>query len=377
MPEPELAIDPSELTGYLASRGWRREGSWRGAGVWALESSGRLLIPDHREFQDDGELLADAVRKLAGYEERPEGELLLDIEEPMVDSQFFRMYPEAPSGTTSLPSGVKAVQGIQELMKTAARTVEEGPQMLFERRSSRDVETFLDTIMLGSATPGSYILTARVPVAAPYQPQLGLWELSTAPRRPGGVTGRAVLSRLHEAIAAARDAAKIVAQGHEGPDVFDDRIAAGISANLCKALADLGGQSRDHAFDIGFTWARGLPGHEPTEPVSFTGSMAAALARAGDSLERLAKSGRGRIIGRVETLNLSQGESPRIKVVGEFRAEDGEPVHRSLWVIVSMGQYNRAIEAQRVGWRVDAEGRLVTANRRREMIPDRFDIHRR
>jgi hypothetical protein len=182
MPEPEALIDSSELRGYLASKGWRREGDWRGAGVWALESSGRLLIPDHREYQDDSELLIEAVRKLAGYEERPEQELLLDIAEPMVDSQYFRTFPQTPSGTTPLPSGLKAVRGIHELMTTAARTFEEGPRMLFEGRRSGRVDRFLHTITLGSARPGSYILTARVPVRVAQQP-LELWPASGAPQR--------------------------------------------------------------------------------------------------------------------------------------------------------------------------------------------------
>src|SRR5260370_16186833 len=64
MADPETAIDPSELSGYLASRGWRREGSWRGAAVWELETSGRLLIPDHREYEDDGELLAEVTNAI-------------------------------------------------------------------------------------------------------------------------------------------------------------------------------------------------------------------------------------------------------------------------------------------------------------------------
>jgi hypothetical protein len=374
VPEQEATIDPSELSGYLLSRGWQREGTWRGAGVWELESSGRLLIPDRREFQDDDELLVDAIRRLAGYEERPERDVLQDIAEPMVDAQYFRMHPEAPAGTTSLPSGIKAVQGIHELMKTAGRTVEEGPKILFEGQRSRHVGAFLETIMLGSAAPGSYVLTARVLATVPGPPQLELWVEDPAGRRPGMLIGREVLSGLHHAIVVARDAAENVASGRGRIDAFDERVADGISANLCQALADLGGHAKNRPFEIGFTWARGLPGHEQTGPVSFTGEMARALAQAGDDLERLAKSGHAQIIGQVETLNMSPGESPRIKIVGEFRADGGTPVQRSLWVIVSMTDYNRAIEAQRAGRFLDVEGRLVTSNRRREMRPDRFDI---
>lgn len=376
MPEPEAAVDPSDLSSYLLSRGWHREGNWRGAGVWALESYGRLLIPDRREFQDDGELLADAVRKLAGYEERPERDVLLDIAEPMVDAQFFRTHPDAPSGTTPLPSGFKAAQGIHELMKTAARTTEEGTQLLFEGHRSRHVEMFLEKILLGSAAPGSYILTARVPVTVPAPPQLDLWSDESASHSAGSLAGREVLSGLHRAVVAARDAAESVASGRGRIDAFDERVPDGISANLCQALADLGGHAKNRPFEIGFAWARGLPGHEPTEPVSFTGPMARVLAQASDALERLAKSGHARIIGKVETLNMSPGESPKIRIVGEFRGEGGTPVQRSLWVVVSVTDYNRAIEAQRASWSLDVEGSLITTNRRREMIPERFDVLR-
>lgn len=381
MPEPEAAIDPSELSGYLASRGWRREGSWRGAGVWELESSGRLLVPDRREYQDDGELLAEAVRKLAAYEARPERDLLLDIAEPMVDSQYFRTHPATPSGTIPLPSGVKALNGVHLLMSTAARTVAEGPRMLFEGRRSSPVESFLHRVTLGAARPGSYILTTRVTVAAPRQPQLSLWEDGKVADRRPEVSGRAVMSRLNQAVDAAQAAARQVidrqgTDGRERLDVFDDSVEQGVSANLCKALADLGGFSKDLPFEIGFAWARGLPRQESGDPIAFTGPIASILSRAGDELERLAKSGHAQIIGEVETLNMRTGEEPRIKIVGEFRGDRREPYQRALWVIVSRSQYDQAIEAQRAGWRVDAEGRLVTARRRREMRPERFDIRR-
>ena len=380
MPEPTASVDPADLSEYLASRGWRREGSFRGAGVWELESSGRLLIPDHREYQDDGELLQAAVRKLAVYEERPEQDLLLDITEPMVDSQYFRTHPDTPSGTIPLLSGVRAVQGIQELMKNAARTVEDGPQMLFEGRRSGLVDRFLHQVTLGTARPGSYVLTARVPVAVPAPPQLSLWGEEQPQAEQRELPGRAVLAQLSQAVAAARTAADQVLErrpggGPERLDAFDNYVGQGVSANLCKALADLGGHDRDRPFEIGFRWARGLPGAEPRQPSAFTGRMAGILFRAGDELEQLAKSGHTRITGEVETLNM-RGDERRIKVVGELRSRGGESFHRALWVIVSPGQYDRATEAQRAGWRIDAEGRLVTVHRRREMRPDRFDVLR-
>ncbi|MDQ2873879.1 MAG: hypothetical protein M3Y33_03305 [Actinomycetota bacterium] len=73
----------------------------------------------------------------------------------------------------------RALNGVHLLISTAARTVEEGPRMLFEGRRSGPVESFLHRVALGTARPGSYVLTTRVPVAAPSPPQLSLWEYGT------------------------------------------------------------------------------------------------------------------------------------------------------------------------------------------------------
>jgi hypothetical protein len=374
---PLPVVDPSELSGYLASKGWHRDGTWRGAGVWSLESSGQLLIPDRFEYQDDGELIREAVQKLAAYENRAEQELLLDITEPMVDTQFFRTQPDAPSGTISLPSGLKVAQGLYRLLNTAARTAEKGPRLLYEGRSSSLVDSFLHRVLLGTARPGSYVLTARVPVSALVQPpQLELFEQPETEGRARGLDGRNVVLTLERAIRAGWMAASQVTHAQARLDVFDDYISEGVSANLCKALGELGGYFKDRPVEIGFTWARGLPGPVSAQPVSFSGSMVSALAQAGNELESLAKSGEAQITGQVETLNLSPNEPPRIKIVGQLRAETQTITRRALWVIVSLSEYDQAIAAQREGWRIEAVGRLITAQRRLEMRPSRFTVLR-
>ena len=120
--------------------------------------------------------------------------VLLDIAEPDVDVQYFRAYPDTPSGTISLLSGLKAVQSINNLMRSAADTVEKGPHLLISGRRSALVDTFLHRVMLGTAAPGSYVLTARVPTMA---------------LRPEGLdgtnefSGRTVVKQLHRALSAA------------------------------------------------------------------------------------------------------------------------------------------------------------------------------
>lgn len=345
--------------------------------MWDLESHGRLLVPDSYEYQDDSELISEAIRKLATYEQREVQEVILDISDPLVDTQYFRTHPDAPPGIISLPSGLRVVSGVHALLRTAARTTESGPQLLYEGRRSRPVDTFLHRVMLGSARPGSYILTARVPVPPPPEPQLDLWGREEADRHGDALGGREVMLTLNDTVRAAHAAATRVTSGQARPDAFDDYVTQGVSANLCKALADLGGYSRDRPVEIGFSWARGRPSPQPDSPIAFTAAMVTVLARAGEDLERLAKSGQAQITGQVETLNLTPGEQPRIKIVGELRTEAQQPItRRALWVIVSRVQYDQAIAAQREGWRVQAEGEVITLHGRPEMRPASFAILR-
>jgi hypothetical protein len=370
-------VDPGGLKEYLQSQGWHTEGTYRGADIWRLENAGRLLVPGRLEYDDDGELIEEAVRKLATYEERPPRDVLRDIADPMVDAQYYRTHPDAPAGMIQLPSGLRAVQGVHDLLAVAARTEHDGPRLLFEGRRATAVDAFLHRVLLGAAIPGSYVLTARVPVQAPRQPQLDFGEEVQGAARLEDLPGRAVVSRLHQGVNAAQMAARQMVGGGR-MDAFYEGVQQGVSANLCRALADLGGVRRNQRFEIGFTWARGLPGQEMAGPASFTPSMVVVLENAGQELEHLAKSGQGRITGQVENLYLSPGEQPRIKVVGDLVYESGSHLpRRSLWVTVSMEQYDQAYDAQRQGWLIDVEGRLHTTQRRLEMHPSRFEVHRR
>jgi hypothetical protein len=293
MTSPSPALSAADIGSYLRSKGWERDGNWRGAGVWRLGEQARLLIPEQGHRDDDEELIREAIRKVAKYEQRPESDILLEIAEPMVDTQYFKVHPDAPAGSIPLPSGLRVINGIHDLIKTAASTVENGPHLLFEGRRSAQIDSFLQSVLLGAAAPGSYVLTARIPTQPAAQQQLFTDE------RAEEFSGRAVARQLHRAALAAHDAAAEVIRQPQEFSVFYDAFEQGISANLCRSLSDLGGQRRDKPFEIGFTWARGIRVNEPTEEITFTSSMPAMFARAGDELAALARGRTARIIGTI------------------------------------------------------------------------------
>lgn len=370
MTTPVPRITPAAVTSYLRSKGWEHDGEWRGANVWRLSSRTRLLVPPSFEYEDDAELLQEAIQRIAVCEERPISNVTLDIAEPSVDTQYYRTYPNTPSGTIPLPSGVKATRGIQTLMRSAADTVEKGPHLLVTGHSSSIVNTFLHRVMLGAAAPGSYILTARVPIDTLLPTTLdGSEEFS----------GRAVVRQLHQAVATAHRAARVVIERRriapESPlAAFSDLMQDGVTANLCQALGDLGGEGRDRPFDIGFGWARSEPEDISSEPIRFTAEMPQLLWRAGETLEKMVKSSRASVTGRVRELR-NRPHAYQAKVEGEVQVAGGELAERdSLWVTLTPEQNERALLAYQDPEHVQLEvrGRLSTEHSGLELIAEEF-----
>jgi hypothetical protein len=354
----ETDIRPPDVSSYLASRGWQREGDWHGSSVWRLGTQARLLVPDLQEYEDADQLIQEAVAKIAKYEARPELDVWQDIAEPMVDTQFFRLHPYAPTGTIPLPAGVKAAQGILNLMKTAATVTERGTRVLVEGRRSQRVDSFLHTVLLGSAVPGSYVLTSKVPTDAVGMQELDILDDARA------FSGRAIVEHLHVALEAARAAAQRVLHDRDELDTFYSAAEQGVTPNLCRALGDLGGEQRDRPFEVGFSWARGMPGPEPVPEIEFTEAMPSILVRAGDELEVLARDGTARISGVITDLHDEGIEPSRIKIRGELQAPgQARFPRRSIWVTLSDADYSVAIEAHRRRLQVEAVGAFATTGR--------------
>jgi hypothetical protein len=361
-------VRPPDVSSYLASKGWQRDGDWHGSSVWRLGTQARLLVPDLQEYEDADQLIQEAVAKIAKYEARPELDVWQDIAEPMVDTQFFRLHPHAPTGSIPLPAGVKAAQGILNLMKTAATVTERGTRVLVEGRRSQRVDSFLHTVLLSSAMPGSYVLTSRVPTDAVGMAELDIFEDTRE------FSGRAIVEHLHTALEAARAAAERVLRDRDELDTFYSAAEHGVTPNLCRALGDLGGEQRDRPFEIGFSWARGIPGLEPAPEIEFTEAMPTILVRAGDELEALSRDGTARISGVITDLHDEGIEPSRIKIRGELQAPgQARFPRRSIWVTLSDIDYSAAIEAHRRRQQVEAVGTFATTGRL-ELQANNFQI---
>ncbi len=355
----------ADMASYLAATGWtRRPETWRGASIWDGQGGHEALVPARDGLDDAEDRAWELLHVLAKVEGRPIEDIAEDIASPTTDAPFFRTFPaDLPTGYIGLTAGLRALQGVRTVLDAAGRAEIEGTRAAFSGTHPSAVGNLLDQVRLGPSKRGSYVLTLRVPVEEPAQSEL--WT-EAAP------LARRALTRLLRAITAAHAATMDVREGGDF-SAFDETIAEGVSANLCRGLSDLAGPQRRQPFEIGFRWAWAVPSDLVPTSVTFPEGAGAVMFEAAKQLERLAAGGQARITGVIESLHDEPFGSDRwrVRVRGELVTDDGDvDSRRPVWVRLSSSDYQRAIEAHREHRTVRARGRLELAQRRVELFPD-------
>lgn len=340
----------ADIRRYLRASGWQQApATWRDATVWSSPEGYEVLVPPRDDLHDISPRIQDILNVLTRTEQRPPNEIADDIRAPVSDVQYFRTHPadDLPPGSTSLHDGLRALQGIRNALAAATRTVVEGPKPRYGGDTPPQVGALLNRAQLEQTRPGSYIFVVRMPLAA---------ELS-----------RPVSTQLHASMRALNDAA-----GQATPDdlsSFDNAVTAGVSANLCRALAGLAGDHGRQPFEVSFRWARdGEPAEVST--IEFAPGLGRTANSAARHLEQVAVSGPATATGYVEGLHDRPGENDRwrIEVRGELTTETGS-TGRSVWVrLGSQSLYEQAIAAHRSRQPVRAQGELSTLGARIELI---------
>ncbi|MEO5875994.1 MAG: hypothetical protein ABIS86_18700 [Streptosporangiaceae bacterium] len=347
---PQVRV--ADLSGYLAASGWvRQAGDWRGASVWVRDGDHELLVPARDGMGDGERRVREVLGVLAAVEGRSPDTIATDVGSPLTDVQWYRSTRadrDGLSGTLSL------LEGAQGALTAAARAVLSGPRATFEGAPPKEVTALLARVRLAPPDAVDDPLTLRIPLADPL--------------------ARPALLLLQDAALHVRDAVRSVSRTGE-LEVFDELVTAGVSANLCRALARFAGPYPGHAFELGFRWARDRPAAVPAATVAFGPEAWPLLRQVGHRLRRLRFTGAASVTGRIGTLYDNGGADRfRVLVHGDVVMEHG--TRRSLWVRLSdSAGYDLALAAHRDGRPVRAEGTLATVNDRLELITRPGDFH--
>jgi hypothetical protein len=353
-----------DIRSYLLGVGWtQHEETWRGASIWSNADGREVLVPANDELADTELRIMEILAVLTEVEERPASEIVTDIETPLVDIQSYQI--PVQEGFFSLPAGLHTLQGARTLITVAARTVIHGPLPVNAHGTPAPVTELLRRIELGYGNPGAGAFSVRIPLTTPNG--------TTVSGTPGEATdgpplGRQVGYQLRASIIAARTAAI-----QSDPAAFDDAVSAGVSADLCKALAELTGTRHHHAFEISFRWGRGITADVPADAVRFPAEVAPAVAAGAERLRRLEAAARptasaaarvhsatAMVTGRVASLHGPARDGGwLVRVRGDLIVSGVMEGVRTVRVLLDdAAAYDRAIEAHRSGEAVRARGAL-------------------
>lgn len=311
------AVELAGVIAYLLASGWREAGTYEGAVIWTNpadsdegDADAEVLLPTSSQMGDYPNRLAELIDTLSEVEERPAADVLRDLRSTGVDVQYVRTIPDGPSGTIPLHEGFLAIKNVRDLFLAAATSaVSDTRPTVLPSQKPPEAQGFLDRVRLGQTGRGSYVLRVETPLPEPdAQP---------------AVSSRDVLLHMYQAANAAHDAAR----GRTGRDLgqFAERIGEGVSANLCDALAGIGGLRRS-PFELRFAWAPAAPVREPTPTLTFDSESIATLKSAAGYLRKLPTTAHVTVTGRVVDLHQTPMDRlGRVEVDGLVQEPGTEP----------------------------------------------------
>jgi len=243
------SVSPRALHAYLGAQGWRRVRAIGDmADLYVRDAAPEIVAPMSDALADYVLSMSQIVDILAKAEKRDPASVLRDLTVADVDLVRVRAAHAEEDGSISIEAGVELLQQSRDLLLAAACSVTR-PQRAYRAGGIREAMEYLDQVRFGQTERGSFVVTmlSPVPPALGQAAQPGLWE--DFEEQP---FARQVTRRLVDALEAAREAVALANRG-EGISAFEARVADGVSANLCAAVARL--TDRGHGLDVSVSWA--------------------------------------------------------------------------------------------------------------------------
>ena len=320
-------VTPRGVHAYLAAHGWTRTGPYRIDRGEVYRRSGdreTVLVPASSRFADYPIRIFQLAEIVGRTEDRHPSAVLVDLSLAAVDLIRVRLPKTYDDHSLALDAGVDLLSGSRKLLLAAACSTVR-PQRRFRAGSHERASTYIAGVRLGQT------------------------ELFVPPFE------RRANRTLVAGLRAAREATDLVNRG-DHIRAFDQRVADGVSANLCTAAAeliDVGG-----GLEISVSWALTRPPNEEHDEqratVTFQPPDAPVLREAARILSDRQERVDERIEGYVSALARDQSEP-------EGRATIKAVIDGALTSVkadFSPSDYSRITKAHDNRWSVSLEGDL-------------------
>ena len=343
---PTGSVSPISLAFYARSEGWAKSGSYgEYSDIYAGEGKPEIILPRTDIIDDYFIAVSDLISVFARTLDRDEPTVYRDL--TVADRDVIRVrLPDSDPNSLPFESTHVLVNSTRGMLVAAARSLDSS-QPTYSAQLTRGVANYLQRLRFGHTERGSFSLVLISPAVSP--------QLETAQQEAPELWGdapmeRRVARRLSTSLGAIRSATEQAVSGVQG--AFRTATDAGVSANLCEAVADL--VEEVAPFDVSFSWAITRPIDAARGPMAFSAGDIPVLREASRNFRSRSPEPGRRFYGFIYRLTrLEEGTSG---IVSLRTSENGR--ERSVTAGLNPGDYERAIEAHRLKAMVSLEGDL-------------------
>ncbi len=328
------AISPAALAAYARGEGWQKTETYGAhSDVYGAANKPEVILPRTNRLGDYPTVMSKLIAIFAKAAEQDELATYRDLIGADRDVVRIRSLGGDDDGSVLIDAGVEIVLQARQMLLAAACAAR-SPQPLFRAGANKEASDYMRRVKLGQTEHGSFVVTLLAPVPPLLQPQLD-------PRWAGfddEPFERQVTRRLVAALDASRCAAELAASG-EGVNAFEKAIEAGVSANLCEAVASLIEQSS--GLDISVTWARTRPTPEAHRKIAFSTNDAGILKEAARTFRARHPKPDVSLFGTVHQLKRDQDE---IEGLVTLKAMVDDKL-QSVRAVLDQANYSIAVQA--------------------------------
>lgn len=359
-----LAVSPAALSAYARAAGWSRGEPYRvHSNVYTKEDAPDIVVPRTEALGDYASVVSGLIATFAESAEQDRMTVYRDLVTADRDAVRVRAVDLDESdrdGSLPIDAGADLVCAARDLVLAAACALD-NPRPIYRMGANRDAADYLRRVRLGQTEQGSFVVTLLSPVVPP--------PIRAAPdskHRPPDVEAseepiaRRVTARLASALAAARRATDDAGCGESR--AFSSAVRAGVSANLCDALATL--TETLSRVDIGVVWARTYPRNETGRAVRFAAHDAPILREASRAFRSREPRPGVTLVGLVQ--RLERDDAAADGMVTLRTSLDGR--NQSVGALLRQSDYHRAIQAHRRKAPIVVRGDLERAGRRWRLL---------
>jgi len=351
------AISSHDARAYMIAQGWEIKETLQNKAL-ILSRAGteeELLLPLRKELGDYALRMSELVNKLSEIENSSALSIISDINTNSADVIRIRIIEGAKDGSISLATTSEIIHEAKDMFLAAACAAHQ-PKKVYGHRKPDEAMHYLDKVRVGQTERGSYILTFISPVSPNLTSNLpDKDEIDYDP------FDRMTTKVLAKSLLALKNAASSITNSLEA---FEKEIVNGVSANLCLAISNI--LEKAGSTEISIKWANTRPKPKILldNSITFDREMGPIIAEAARNFKLSEPQLEISVSGWVHNLKKESSTDPegtiKLNVAIDRKL-------KSLKVILSKEDYNKAIAAHKESKAISLDGDLYREGRSYEL----------